>query len=329
LQDNGFRILQGAIMSNPEKFTVETSISATEANAIMQGKGTEVWKIKKGLAQKEDLTWKFPPQLGLLSESLNRAFYAHEFKRSVFSGTSAALLAAAPQVPGQKFTAEWDLTRTPMDIICRSTVYPWATCHPDGLVSIDGVIGCWEAKHTDAISEWNDAEAVVRRNWWQFVHQMMVLGVPWTEVSVIYGNGNTRKVHRVHRDLNEEALLIGALLEFRKSLEGNVPPGDSIAHSGEGVIIKGGDAKWTRAYTEADLPKLPCSNEFPERAAEFIKHEASAGVFDDAKKALKEMLPEDAISLTAHGVAVVRNAKGAVSVSTPKAKRSRANARAA
>jgi hypothetical protein len=293
------------------------TLGTTDAKMIMRGERGKLWRIKRGLEQPEDLTWKLPVQMGLLTEALNRRFYEHDYGRPVIPPEAAAFVAQMREIG---IPVRWNDKRVPIvaEVSCKSE--PRFTAHPDGLVEIDGQWGLWEGKHTDAISGWNEAESVVHRNWWQFVHQMMVTNLPWVEVSVIYGSGNDRKAFRIVRDMDEETILRAALLEFLRDWEKGVEPPDQLPIQTEPVIGPGGGAKRVKKYTETQLHSLPCANWFAERAAEFVANKDAAKTFETAKKALKEALPEDGVSLTAHGVVVKANVKGAISIDIVKEK---------
>lgn len=295
----------------------QNSIGSGDAKMIMNGQRGKLWRIKKGLEQPEDLTWKLPPQLGLLSEDLNRRFYQHDWSRTVVPATSA-LFAADCDHAG--IPCVLNNERNPPAYMTRHRTRKWQICHLDGLVEIDGVLGIWEGKHTDAISPWNREERVVEHNWWQFIHQMMTHELPWVEVSVIYGNGNDRKVHRVYRDMDEETILLAAETEFLASLDSDKEPADELAIVGTNEIGVGGQAKWVKKYTETHLRDMACANQFPQWAADYLENDGAAKRFEAAKKALKEVMPEDAISFTAHGVVVKRNVKGAINIIKDKEK---------
>jgi hypothetical protein len=294
------------------------TIGSGDAKHIMAGRRGQLWRIKKGIEQPEDLTWKMPVQMGLLSEDLNRRFYQYDWSRTVVPATAIGLFNGECRKVGIPCTLNTD--RNPPAYMTTHRQRSWQVCHLDGLVEIDGVLGIWEGKHTDAISPWNREERVVEHNWWQFVHQMSTNELPWVEVSVIYGNGNDRKVHRVHRDMDEEAILLAAEMEFLEALRSDKEPPDEQPVTGANDIGVGGQAKWTKKYTEVQLRDLPCANEFPQWAADYLESEGPARRFEAAKKALKEAMPEDAFSLTAHGVVVKRNVKGAINITKDKEK---------
>lgn len=62
-------------------------IGGSDANKIYKGDWLELNKIKRGLAEPEDLTWTLPVQIGIATEKTNLDFMAHElnveYKQSI------------------------------------------------------------------------------------------------------------------------------------------------------------------------------------------------------------------------------------------------------
>lgn len=62
-------------------------IGGSDANKIYNGDWLELNRIKRGLAEPEDLTWTLPVQIGIATEKTNLDFMAHEldveYKRSI------------------------------------------------------------------------------------------------------------------------------------------------------------------------------------------------------------------------------------------------------
>lgn len=59
------------------------TISGTDVRRIVEGDLLSLWKEKLGLAEREDLTWKLPVQVGLALEPVALRFYGRESGRVV------------------------------------------------------------------------------------------------------------------------------------------------------------------------------------------------------------------------------------------------------
>jgi hypothetical protein len=305
----------------------QIEIGSSDAKAIMRGDLSKLWRIKKGIDQPEDLTWKLPVQVGIATEALNRRFYENAFNRKV----------VAPDDPEfAKVCAElgipclMDATRDPLTYLTWHPKREWQVCHLDGFVRINGQWGVWEGKTTGEISNWNDELRVTRTNWWQFVHQMAVHNVPFVEVSVIYGNGNAFKQFRIERNQNEEDILIGKQIEFMAALVENIEPVDTVEVATTSEASAGGDAVWIKHYKQKDLEALKIKDDdFKALASDFLANEKHAKIFEKAKKDLKGLMPEDAKTLTAHGVVVGRSANGSITIKQEKKEKTSAKQLAA
>lgn len=76
-----------------------------------------------------------------------------------------------------------------------------------------------------------------------------------------------------------------------------------------------------------DPAKEPFANEWADAAATFLENEGQAKKFETAKKAIKEMFPDDAGSAAGFGITVKRGAAGAVTIKADKPKGERRSAK--
>jgi hypothetical protein len=291
-------------------------IGSGDAKRIMAGEQAALWAEKMGLQEREDLTWKLNVQMGLTTEGLNRRFYEHTRQRKVAHAESAAIRQAM-QDAGDTCLHDWDTTRKPTAIVFQSKTRDWQIAHPDGMVQIDGRWGLWDSKHTGAITEFNDEQRVVRYNHWQAVHMMMVADLPFMELSVIYGN-DTLKTWIIERSIEDEAALLAAESDFMEALRSGIAPTGS-AMAGRTEATATGKGNWVKTYSETMIRELPIANEFFAQAADFVETVEQAKRHEAAKKAIKDMVPEDAKEMLGAGLHVKRSATGSITIAKAKA----------
>lgn len=165
-------------------------IGGSDANIIMNGTDEQrhqLWLVKTGKAQPDDLDDVFQVQLGTFTEPFNLAWFAKK--------TGLTLIESAPVVASQ---------------------YEWMRCQADGL-TVDAIVEC---KHTNERSSTDD---VVKRYQPQLQHAMFCYGRPRAFLSVI--KGNTYDYAEVDFDPVYADALIAAEKDFWDCVVFQLPPG--------------------------------------------------------------------------------------------------------
>lgn len=133
-------------------------IGGSDANVLLSGNTnriSELWRVKRGQVEAEDLSGVIPVMLGCWTEPFNRQWYER---------LSGKVVSEA----GHSF-------------ICP--LYGWRRCTVDGLIDPDGAI--FEAKHTSAFAK---SEDMLERYMPQLQHNMAVTRRDRAVLSVIFGN---------------------------------------------------------------------------------------------------------------------------------------------
>lgn len=169
-------------------------IGGSDANIIMTGtdeQRNQLWLVKTGKAQPDDLEDVFQVQLGTFTEAFNLAWFVKK--------SGVTLVQNAPSVASQ---------------------YDWMRCQPDGLTA-DAIIEC---KHTNERLSTND---VIARYQAQLHHNMICTGRTKAFLSVI--KGNTYDYAEVEFDSAYADALIAAERDFWDACVFQLPPGGAPA----------------------------------------------------------------------------------------------------
>jgi len=270
------------------------TIGGSDARRIMAGEALAVWEEMTGRRQREDLSLFLPAMIGKATEGVNRAYYRHRTKRTVYDPRPTSGVEVGYNVVGEDR----------LGISLCSKFYPWLVGHVDGLVQ-DVDWGVFESKHTGAISEWNPPEAVVEKNFWQGAHYCLLTGFGWVDFSCLYGLGDWA-TFRVVPTEDQLTLLLGRLNRFVRAVKEDKPP------EGASVAIEAPPIDPRRVYTEAEVRQWPIANELAMHAAEIAQSWTAAEKFDTAMASLKSLaFPEDLKSFEAFGITMAIAKNGA------------------
>lgn len=171
-------------------------IGGSDANIIMSGdtdKILQLWRVKRGEAEPENLDHVLPVIMGQWTEELNRYWYELKTSRTV---TDDGKQIIHPQ-------------------------YRFMACTLDGLTTTeDGSPAIFEAKHVNAFSKIED---VVQRYMPQLHHNMAVAGVQKAILSVFKGTMEY-EAFEVEEDFLYSAQLIDAEKAFWECVQNGKPP---------------------------------------------------------------------------------------------------------
>ena len=133
-------------------------IGGSDAGKIMDGSWHDLWEIKTGRSEGDDLSDIFHVQLGHITEWFNLEWLKKEHPV--------------------------DLMQRPTNIV-RSDKHEFMQCIPDALGIWEGKQCVIDAKHTN---QWSDADSMYKRYYWQLTHNAYVTESEVCIISPIYGN---------------------------------------------------------------------------------------------------------------------------------------------
>lgn len=137
------------------------TIGGSDANILMSGDPGAIlhlWRLKRGEAEREDLSDVLPVVLGQWTEEFSRQWFERQTGLSIEEAGNFR----------------------------RHEEHSWMTCTLDGLVRHhDGRLSVFEAKHTSTRATPHE---LIARYTPQLTHNMLVTGTDEAVLSVLYGN---------------------------------------------------------------------------------------------------------------------------------------------
>lgn len=252
------------------------TLGGTDAMKIMNGQWLDLYNVKMGHTEPEDLWDNFAVQLGIASESTHRQF----FKRR------SGLTVEIPMHP------------------LYSNENPWMHATLDGLLPDEKTFV--ELKHTHAGASLRDKAVYYLP---QLAHYAFVMRTDHCWFSIIKGNAEPEfgKVE-IPADYTEQ--LINMEKAFYWHIENQIPPEATPVISQE-VATKTAKVISIGGMKPYDMTE---SNEWGDAAVTWLTTRAEAAANAEKAKALKEMVPFDACEARGHGVIITRNKAGALSL---------------
>ena len=176
-----------------------SGIGGSDATYLAAGKWKELYEIKKGTSEQEDLSFILPVQLGIYTESFNREW----------------------------FTAHTDFPVQEIDHTLVHKDYPFMLANVDGFVLNQDLktMGIFEAKHTNMMTK---DDTILEKYYAQVQHYMMVTNKTKAWLSVIFGNVRW-KAFIVSQDKKFQKKLLNAEHQFwTLHVEKDVAPDDYV-----------------------------------------------------------------------------------------------------
>ena len=176
-----------------------SGIGGSDATYLAAGKWKELYEIKKGISEQEDLSFILPVQLGIYTESFNREW----------------------------FTAHTDFPVQEIDHTLVHKDYPFMLANVDGFVLNQDLktMGIFEAKHTNMMTK---DDTILEKYYAQVQHYMMVANKTKAWLSVIFGNVRW-KAFIVSQDKKFQGKFLNAEHQFwTLHVEKDVAPDDYV-----------------------------------------------------------------------------------------------------
>jgi len=276
-------LLSNLGLSAEAKALRKDALGGSDANTIMSGdekKLLRLWREKRGEVEGEDLSDILAVQMGSFTEPFNAAWFE---KNTGYVVTNRGL-AIGPQ---------------------HTKARPYMSCTLDGYVAEvfsgpDGEpdgreLGIFEAKHCGVRN--TDAELFARYVP-QLTHNCLVAGERRAWLSVFKGNGDWVMFEYELDDAYAERLLEAEDAFWDCVRTGKPPCAVPAEPTPKPVGVK-----------EYDLTG---SNVWASHCADYLETVLAADRHEIAKKALKELVPEDASKCFGHGVEIRRDKRGAL-----------------
>lgn len=258
-----------------------TLIGGSDARIIM-GKDAkallQLWREKRGEAAPENLDDNLVVQLGNATEDLNVRWFEAWFARE----------------------------RPPLSVRVRdrqdariSHKHPFIGCTLDGLIDPPGGAALYEGKF---MLPWHFDEAAAReKHYWQCQHNMMVTACSNAYLSIITGGGQYLCI-QIEADAMDQALLLDAEKAFWQCVQDGSEP-----------RVQGAPPPPSKA-PPAKIYNMRKSNVWADQADIWTRTKVAHGEHEDAKKALKDLVPADAKEARGGGIVAKRSKAGAITI---------------
>ena len=249
-------------------------IGGSDCVRIMQGHWLDLWKIKTGYEEPEDLSDNIAVQMGILTENFNLHWFEKQHDATV----------------GQR---QLELVNFGWKVPMKATI--------DGTYK-----GCLvEAKHTNA---YNTMEKVIDYYMPQlqfYIHMLGVanLGCNGAYVSAIFGNNKWESAF-VSEDTDYFSSMWAVVSDFWAYVDSNKPPPADVTPT-----VLNTDKIAVDNMVKRDAGK---DNAFINSAHTYLENQAAARDFDNAKKDLKAMVGPDEREVYSDILTIKRDKRGAL-----------------
>lgn len=271
-------------------------INASEVYDIMVGDWFELWQEKVGNTTR-DLSDIFQVQLGTYTETFNLYWtlrtHPEFFDDDTREWAEGLILHEHDQI---SYISNID------NIPFRAT--------PDCMGVVDGRKAVMDFKHTHSGSYTTgetEENRVIERYKWQIHLQMLCAGCDRGIIVPIYGNRYGPPIV-LHRNEEMTSLMLEKCKKFWEHVKLRVEPEDPEAVSTPKITHNN-----MRVIDETELKDMNIHKEFVELSTEFTKYFGADKKMKEIKTSFKEIIPDDVKEITAYGLLIKRNRKGAVS----------------
>ena len=251
-------------------FARRAGIGGSDANLLLSGDSERIarlWREKRSEIAPEDLSRVLPVMLGSWTEAFNRQWYEQE------TGHQVSRVGAVE--------------------ICSD--HPWRRCTLDGFIETSCSV--FEAKHVGA---YRKPEEVLESYMPQLQHNMAVLKVERSTLSVIYGNHKWETYEIAADWLYQEELLIAETRFWDCVLSGERPVAAPVLPAPKPVGVREMCLQGNNAWASA--------------ATEWLECRVAAKRHADAAIALKSLVESDVSRAFGHNIEIRRNKAGSLSI---------------
>jgi len=257
-------------------------IGGSSAKDIAAGNWGKVFDQMNG--EGEDLSRIFKVQLGHITEEYNLLWFA-EYQKMEWLDMDYSMFA-------------------------NSGEHPMIGCLPDALMRReDGKIVVIDAKHTGATAPWWDENKVAEYYFPQMQHNMIATDTDESYLSVIFGNDEPIAIH-IKLDAEWCENYIGLCQSFWLHIESGTRPEEDVAAL---EVPK----QETSTMRDLDMTEGNTKADWEMHAEAYLGCAVSAGLFEIAKKSLKEMVPDDVKLASGAGIEIHRSKSGSLTFRNP------------
>ena len=250
-------------------------IGASDAYYLLNDKWMELWELKTGRREPDDLSRNLAVQMGCLTEEFNVAWYEQETAWPVIERNSSYY----------------------------DTELPFMTCNLDGKTydpmddSDDAKVRIFEAKH---LSAWDDIDKAVKKYYGQLQHQMFVTGCDGSVLSCFFGNSKWDYTF-VEYDEKFIKSYVDMCWDFWNFVLRDEPP-----------IVE--TPKISIAFKDMKKMDMRKSKIWNQLADVWQKNRDSAKAFKDSEAGLKSLVPDDVRTAFGSGVYISRAKNNALTI---------------
>lgn len=256
-------------------------IGGSDAVKIMNGNWYDLWAVKTGKAEPDDLSRNLAVQMGVLTEDFNIEWFEAEHDYN---------LLVEHQQKEFKYTAN--------GVPYKGTV--------DGIIKGGEATAIIEAKHTNA---YNTISKVAEYYMPQIQLYCWLAGTEGAHLSVIFGNNKWESVY-----ISAHEPYIHALLDACTDFWAHVESGDEPIGFDQPVT-----APVNQIPIDQMIKRNASSdNHFVSAAHDYLENEDAAKAFENAKKDLKAMVADDEREVYSNAITIRRDKRGALRISKRK-----------
>jgi hypothetical protein len=271
--------MQDVGLTSNQLLDKKTYIGGSSAKDIADGNWFKLYQ-RMVHNEGEDLSGIFKVQLGHITEEFNLMWFANDMDFQV------------PESIDQ--------------IAIRNDTYNFIGCLPDAIMRTqDGQEIVIDAKHTAAKAPWWDEAKLAEYYFPQAQHNMIATGIHKFYLSVIFGN-ETPVAIEIKYDAEWCDKYIGLCKSFWGHIERKDPPIDPAKIEVPKIALDD--------MRELDMTTSNMSGEWSKYANTFYLNSKLAKTFEEAKKELKILVPDDVKKAYGDGIEITRNKKGAMTV---------------
>ena len=256
----------------------KTYIGGSSAKDIADGNWLKVYDRMVN-DKDEDLSRVFKVQLGHITEEFNLTWFAEQ--------------------------EDWILP-TQMDTVAiRNKDYPYIGCLPDCIMTKNGgeIEAVIDAKHTAAEAPWWGKKKVAEYYFPQAQHNMIASGIHNFWLSVIFGNEGPVAIE-IPYDSAWCTKYIGLCESFWSHVSRKDPPDHSESLAVPEISLDD--------MRELDMTTTNMAGEWKTVAIKFLTYRDGAVLFEEAKKILKSLVPDDVKKAMGNGIVITRDKRGLV-----------------
>lgn len=259
-------------------------LTASDAKMVMDGRWIELWRLKKGLDEEENLDDKLSVQLGSFTEPFNLYWFEKKTGQKVdYYSDSLVAAKSWAMLTGRDAKSEFQ----------QSVEHLWMACSLDGMsTAADGTPCVIDAKHVGQFR----FEELTERYTAAMTHQCVVMDVDHWVLSVLVGNGRIEIIEQAKDEffaeelIEREAEFWGYVTrdEEPPDMRPEAPPKPTPKLRSIDMSMEFGSPEWAEFVSEHNWA-VDCANEI----AVFAETEGAHKAHGAARTEIGKLIPDD------------------------------------